>query len=301
MKAVTGPIHRGRLLGFSRTGEWPVNCTWAATANNPRLNGEAAGRVARIRLDAGVEFPGQRTGFRHPDLLAWVQAHRAELVAAVLTIGRAWIVAGRPPWTETRLGGFEAWGEVIGGVLRHAGVAGFLGNVLEVAESAEVDEVENVRPFLARWWAERGESSVKPRDLLAIARETEIGLEGKSDVADVTALGMILSRLRDKTFDLGAEVGLVKVTRRAKSRVYSLVRVPAATPGATSATSATQPPSSLLGTRTDVRTCDVYGHADSPRKERSKVAEVTEVATPPEPERAEFVDDAREDDDDAPF
>ena len=40
--------------------------------------------------------PGSARGFRHPDLMTWVRANRARLVAACLTLCQAWIAAGRP-------------------------------------------------------------------------------------------------------------------------------------------------------------------------------------------------------------
>ena len=126
--ALTAPYWEDRLLGKSETVRFPIRCAWIATGNNPRLSNEMARRTVRIRLDSHEDQPWLRTGFRHPDLPAWVRQSRPRLVAACLTLGRAWIVAGMPRHQRT-IGSFERWAEVIGGILDVAGVAGFLGNL----------------------------------------------------------------------------------------------------------------------------------------------------------------------------
>ena len=81
---------------MSEIARSPIRCLWIATGNNPEFSNEIARRLVRIRLDPNVERPAQRSGFRHPDLMAWVRANRARLVAACLTLCQAWIAAGRP-------------------------------------------------------------------------------------------------------------------------------------------------------------------------------------------------------------
>jgi len=214
MAAITAPGPWGdRVLGATVDGEWLIRCTWLATGNNPRLTDESAGRVARIRLDAGLEHPGQREGFRQPDLRGWAQAHRGELIAAALTLGTAWLTAGRPIWTATRLGGFEEWAGIMGGILQVAGVAGFLGNVEEVLDSAE-DDADNVVPFILAWWTAHGTEPRTTGELVPIALDADLGtLEGKNARGDATKLGVILRKLRDQVLHLGEEHGKVKVTR----------------------------------------------------------------------------------------
>ena len=94
---------------------------------------ELARRTVRIRLDAKMDRPWERTEFRHPHLLEWVMQHRGELIWTALTLIRAWLVAGQPEGASV-LGGFEAWSRVVGGVLSVAQVPGFLDNVREVYE-----------------------------------------------------------------------------------------------------------------------------------------------------------------------
>lgn len=114
----------------------PVRCGFLATANNPVLSDEMTRRSVRIHLDSGLEYPEEGRDFRHPDLLAWARERRGELIWAALTLGRAWVAAGRPP-APRKLGGFEAWSEVVGGIFYHAGVDGFLCNLEGLREAGQ--------------------------------------------------------------------------------------------------------------------------------------------------------------------
>ena len=71
---------------------------------------------------------------RHPDLKAWVGGNRGEIIAALLTLARAWFSAGQPAPSTAVPGGYESWATVVGGILEHAGIAGFLSNLQNVYE-----------------------------------------------------------------------------------------------------------------------------------------------------------------------
>ena len=62
---LTARTWRDRLLGKSKTVEVPNRTLWIVTGNNVAMNDEMARRSVRIRLDAGVEEPWHRQGFRH--------------------------------------------------------------------------------------------------------------------------------------------------------------------------------------------------------------------------------------------
>ena len=65
-----------------------------ATGNNLRVAADMTRRVIKCRLDAGVEQPEKRA-FKF-DCVQEAREHRGALVAAALTILRAFVVAGRP-------------------------------------------------------------------------------------------------------------------------------------------------------------------------------------------------------------
>ena len=135
--ALTTAQWKDRILGVSRTVAVPQKATWIVTGNNIRLGGDLPRRCYWIRLDAQMSQPWRRSGFRHPDLMVWVIENRGKLLAALLTLARAWYAAGRPKVTVPHIGGFEDWTATIGGILACAGVVGFLSNAEELYEIAD--------------------------------------------------------------------------------------------------------------------------------------------------------------------
>jgi putative DNA primase/helicase len=127
-----------------RYGAEPLNnlATWVLTQNAAGLSTELTKRAVLIRLDAGTEHPERRQIRRQQPLVSWALEHRAELLAAAFRICEAWNEAGRPIRRERRMGGFESWEQVLGGVLQAVGVPGFLGNVDVRDETVDVEEAD---------------------------------------------------------------------------------------------------------------------------------------------------------------
>jgi len=141
-----------RLLGQNKIIDLPQTAAWFVTGNNIQLAGDVARRSYWIRLNAGTARPWLREGFRHPDLKAWVRENRANLLACLFVVVRAWVIAGRPEWTGKKLGSFEEWSSTIGGILQFAGIEGFLDNGADLYDSADQD-VAQWDIFLGIWQA----------------------------------------------------------------------------------------------------------------------------------------------------
>jgi putative DNA primase/helicase len=201
--ALTAPYWEDRVLGKSEMVRFPIRCVWIATGNNPQFSNEIARRMVRIRLDPHEDQPWLREGFRHPNLLAWVWQNRARLVAACLTLGRAWIAARMPRHGKT-IGSFEGWAEVMGGILEVAGVPGFLGNLKEMYERADA-EGGVWRAFIGLWWDRFGTQQVGAADLYDLALQSSIPLARGDDHAKRTSLGQALRRMRDRIYVTGAQ------------------------------------------------------------------------------------------------
>jgi putative DNA primase/helicase len=235
--ALTAPYWEDRLLGKSEMTRFPIRCVWIATGNNPQFSNEIARRMARIRLDPHEDQPWLREGFRHPNLLAWVWRNRASLVAACLTLGRAWIAAGRPRHQKT-IGSFESWAEVMGGILEVAGVPGFLGNLKEMYERADAEGAV-WRAFVALWWQRFGTAEVGSSDLygLATASEPPLPLGDAGERSQRTRLGKALGRMRDRVFAVGERrlritgVGVEHQARRWQLVLEARGRTPGTDPG----------------------------------------------------------------------
>lgn len=197
--ALTAWTWEDRKLGTNETIHVPVRCVWVLTGNNPVLSTEIARRTIRIRLDPKMDRPWLRTGFTHPDLLAWVTENRSRLVWSALVLIQHWLARGRPaPEKLTPLGSYEQWSKVIGGILEAAGVPGFLSNLEEFYELAD-HEGAVLRAFVELWWEKYHSQDVGTVELLPIAKEIDgLDLHGKDDGGMRRSLGKLLARQRDR-------------------------------------------------------------------------------------------------------
>jgi hypothetical protein len=140
--ALTAEVWKSRILGRSEDIELPQLATWLATGNNIRLGGDLQRRCYQIRLDAQSGTPWMGRQFKHTDLKGWVGDNRGAIIAALLTLARAWFAAGRPKGAGPVLGSYEAWSSIVGGILENAGVAGFLGNLGSLYQFSDEEGTE---------------------------------------------------------------------------------------------------------------------------------------------------------------
>jgi hypothetical protein len=205
-KALTDDVMVGRIVGSSDAPGIPILCVWVGTGNNPTLHQEIARRAVRCRIDAGLEKPWLDRTYAIPNLKEWLPQHRTEMIWAVLTIIRSWFVAGQPKG-ERMLGMFESYSQVLGGILAHVGVSGFLDE--EPAVAAEDLQTEAERWLIANWWSLYRGAPVVISNLLEIAKRVgspvlELwGPEARPDTYD-NRLGWFIRSIKDKTFNAPA-------------------------------------------------------------------------------------------------
>ncbi|MFN8495677.1 MAG: hypothetical protein U0350_49250 [Caldilineaceae bacterium] len=166
--ALTQQVWADRLLGQTLTLSLPINQIWIATGNNLVSSDEIARRCIRIRLDANVERPDQRQGFKHTNLMRWVRQQRLPLLTAALTLIQYWVQAGMPRFTNQRKGSYETWGEVVGGILQAASIDGFLQNEHDLYEAATT-ETSRLVEFVETWYRRYGEQEVQVKELFKLA------------------------------------------------------------------------------------------------------------------------------------
>lgn len=131
---------KGRILGKSEEIRVPQRTFWVANGNNVQIGGDLARRLFLSRMDAERAMPWLREDFTHPDLINWVKENRGRIVAAALTLARAWVRAGSPPPEKVSpLGGYEDWRRVVGGVMEYVGADAFLANAMETFLEADVE------------------------------------------------------------------------------------------------------------------------------------------------------------------
>lgn len=140
---LTSEMYEGRKLGTSEVLSLPNMASWYGLGNNVQIPGDMIRRVYTCRLASDRADLETRDNFRH-DLDSWVPKHRAELLRAVLILVRAWYAKGQPE-AQKQFGfkSFTEWQRVVGGILEHAKINGFLSTVLTVRESADSEAVDN--------------------------------------------------------------------------------------------------------------------------------------------------------------
>ena len=111
-KAITEPIYGDRLLGTNITGKYPTNILWMATGNHLSFKGDLTSRSLVCVIDSKLEHPEERQ-FTIEDLFKYLLNNRRALIAAALTILRAYYLADRPKQDVKRWGGFEEWSDEI--------------------------------------------------------------------------------------------------------------------------------------------------------------------------------------------
>jgi len=197
--ALTASWWDDRILGANDLLHLPVRCVWAATGNNPMLSTEIARRTVRIRVDPKMDQPWRREAstFTHPELLTYAQERRGAVLAAGLTLTQAWIAAGQPRAKTPPLGSYEPWVRVIGGILAHAKIDGFLANLDELYERAD-SEGAVWRRFVGAWWEAHEDKAVGVADLYPLALELEdFPLGNGKERAQKTRLGKGLKEKED--------------------------------------------------------------------------------------------------------
>ena len=162
-KIAFATVYKGRLLGSSEIVSAPIRCEKEFTGNNVALSNELRERTCLIRLDAKMPTPADRSGFRYPMLLDTVERWRPVLVWACLVLIKAWVAAGRPRWTGKPMG-------VLGGVLEHAGIKGYLLN-RSLLKEALGDDAGEANGLVQFWWDTFADKAVAvgmlPRDVEA--------------------------------------------------------------------------------------------------------------------------------------
>lgn len=136
-RALTANIWGDRLLGANKSVSLSLdNTLFVVNGNNLSVTGDLATRVYPIRIAVDMSRPQDRTDFKHDDIVAYARERKGEVVAAVLTLIRAWVAAGMPEpvgvgWR------FKKWVKVVGGVLQHAGYMDFLKNLRDFEERSD--------------------------------------------------------------------------------------------------------------------------------------------------------------------
>jgi hypothetical protein len=160
---LTSETYKSRVLGRSEMINVPTNCLWLATGNHIVIQGDLRNRTLLVRLDAKMERPGERV-FRD-DLRVWMMDHRPELVAAGLTVLRAFQVAKEDPRKYCpQWGRFEQWSDMVRAPLCWLGLDD-PHKSMEALEAEDPMRQEHLA-VLATWHEEFGSEQLTARGLI---------------------------------------------------------------------------------------------------------------------------------------
>jgi hypothetical protein len=193
--ALTNEMYQPRILGKSESRDMPNRTLWLANGNNLSTSPDIQRRVVPISVDDSGER--DRT-FKIQNLKECILENRHRLVWSVLMLIANWVYQGCPPpdrnWKSLR--GYEAWGEVIGGILFANGINDLLANRDEFVDDS-TDEYHSIVELLTEWETTFGLGKKTS------ARDALNGLQCAQEMVDVSktnstsVFGAILCRYRN--------------------------------------------------------------------------------------------------------
>jgi hypothetical protein len=192
-----------RILGFSKAVRTRCAPFITATGNNLIIKGDLASRSVVCRLDPKVERPELRQFDYDP--IADARSNRGELVAAVLTILRAYHVAGRPD-RPPRLQGFEHWSDTVRAALLWLDAGDPVGTMDRLRKADPV--LASLTAVLHAWRAAFGFSPTTAREAITAAdnrpdlHDALMEVAGRGGRIDGRVLGNWLAYRADRVVNL---------------------------------------------------------------------------------------------------
>lgn len=215
-RALTTTLWQDRILGKSEMVQLPLFIVWYATGNNVQVAADTVRRILPIRLDVMDEHPENRGGFRHPDLLSWIDAERPHLLADAFSILVGYFQAGRPRAGLRPLGSFEGWSALVREAVVWCGLPDPCATIDKLREQADtvgemgaalLDSWETVFGYQQRVTVSDLRNEVYPMGgeamgeaaILRSSVETLCGVRAKSE-ATPRQIGNHLKSLRRRVF-----------------------------------------------------------------------------------------------------
>jgi hypothetical protein len=165
---LTQTLVRPRILGKSKTPTCTAGAFVAGTGQNFTVIGDMERRTIVCKIDPKTETPELHTFPFEPVALA--KERRPQLVVAVLTILRAYHVAGRPG-RPAPLGSFEDWSDLVRGALLWLECADPVDTMAEVR--AADPETSQLRQVMTAWREAFGSEAITVSQLVKKAMEQQ--------------------------------------------------------------------------------------------------------------------------------
>jgi putative DNA primase/helicase len=138
-------------------------------------------------------------------------ANRGRLLAAALTVLRAFVVAGRPAHGKALFGSFEAWDRLVRGSLLWLGAEDPCGTRQRVREESDADR-DGIRALHAAWRVAFGADAATIAEAIKAAMTNEVlrdalraqvprRREAKGDALDAHAVGNAIRKVRNRIIE----------------------------------------------------------------------------------------------------
>lgn len=166
-KSCTSAFYSDRKLGVSETIATSAATIHFFTGNNISPTGDLTSRSLRVRLEVDRPDPENRP-FRHPDPIAWTEAHRGQILRALYTIllGNPMFQPGSTVMPQTR---FKPWWHLNGCAV----------------EFAAQQHKEHVAAFVMDAMSTCPPTAIRFKDLFLVQEEED---EETSSLADMLAV-----------------------------------------------------------------------------------------------------------------
>ena len=180
--ALTSEHMSGRILGMSKTATVSTRALFLSDGNNVVPVQDMTRRCITIHLDPSCEVPASRS-FRRPELVRDVLRERGRYVSAVLTIVRAWIVAGRPKTDCRSIAGYGDWSDLCRQPILWLGLSDATESVFKAM--AEDPDRETLDRLLTAWESAFGRTAAMVRDAIRVSAFGEDHVELREVVHDI--------------------------------------------------------------------------------------------------------------------
>jgi hypothetical protein len=229
-RSITDLVLSYRLLGHSRDIAVENSHIFAITANSPHVSRDLITRCVPVRLHYEGNPAKRRFAF---DPVHHTVEHRVEILGELCGMVEAWKSADMPLADHTHRFDERGWARIVGGILRNAGVQGFLDNMEDAA--ILYDRQRQQVGELVAYMATEPERGWRVTELVDACHSLEIladditdGGRAKSIKAQTTRLGLVLSQYIREVFEVadGSKMTLQHRFVRGKKR-YCATPVPA--------------------------------------------------------------------------
>lgn len=227
--AITSGLWQDRILGESTLVSLPITQELVIAGNNVSFSSELFRRICPIRLDARVARPAldRPTDFyKYPDVLEFVTNNRPQIVWSIHVLIRNWQQQGRPHGDYV-LQSFTNWSRVMGGILKAAGIDGFMGKTRAFYEAENTDtNVDSEVAAVLFEQMQNGEYTAKEMFGMLVENtvgfggggngpptlKVELDIRGNNERAMLTSFGGFLKKFAKGTYEV--KPGLNRVLRQ---------------------------------------------------------------------------------------